>query len=80
MLVIYLLIALAQIRQRRQRDRARLAIRMWLYPWLSYATVAGIVLVLASMVFRPAERAQLAASALSVGVVLAAYRWRQRRA
>jgi GABA permease len=80
MLVIYLMIALAQIRRRRaveQGGQARLPIRMWLYPWLSWATVLGIVLVLASMLFRPAERTQLAASALSVAVVLAAYVWRR---
>jgi GABA permease len=81
MLVIYLLIALAQIRRRRiveQGGRQQLAIRMWLYPWLSYATVAGIVLVLASMLFRPAERAQIAASALSVAAVLGALWWKRR--
>ena len=75
MLVIYLLIAVAQIRRRRAMEcqaAKQLPIRMWLYPWLSYATVAGIVLVLASMLFRPAERVQLAASALSVAMVLAA--------
>jgi AAT family amino acid transporter/GABA permease len=79
MLVVYLLIALAQIRQRRRGAAAELPIRMWLFPWLSYATVAGIVLVLGSMLFRPAERAQLAASALSVAVVLCAYGWRRAR-
>jgi L-asparagine transporter-like permease len=82
MLVIYLLIALAQIRRRRvfERDHPeRLVIRMWLYPWLSYATVVGIGLVLASMLFRGAERAQLAASALSVAVVLGGFWWRRRR-
>jgi len=36
------------------------------------------VLVLASMLFRPSERAQLAASALSVAVVLGAC-WLRRR-
>ena len=79
MLVIYLMIALAQIRRRhavQQGGQARLVIRMWLHPWLSWATVLGIVLVLASMLFRPAERTQLAASALSVAVVLVAYVWR----
>ena len=82
MLVIYLLVALAQIRWRRDVERdasRRLPIRMWLYPWLSYATVAGIVLVLGSMLFRDAERAQLAASALSVAVVLGAFWWKSRR-
>ena len=58
----------------------RLVIRMWLFPWLSYAAVAGIVLVLASMLFRDAERTQLGASALSVAVVLCAFWWRRRRA
>jgi L-asparagine transporter-like permease len=71
------MIALAQIKRRREAEQGgRLAIRMWLYPWLSWATVVGIVLVLASMLFRPAERVQLAASAFSVAVVLAAYWWR----
>jgi gamma-aminobutyrate permease len=82
MLVIYLLIAIAQIRRRRAMGPAgseRLAIRMWLYPWLSYATAFGIVLVLASMLFRAAERAQLAASGLSVAVVLAAFFFGRRR-
>jgi GABA permease len=81
MLVIYLLVALAQIKRRRafERHGERLAIRMWLFPWLSYATAIGIALVLLSMLFRAAERAQLAASALSVGVVLAAFWWQWRR-
>jgi gamma-aminobutyrate permease len=81
MLVIYLLVALAQIRRRRafDRDGERLAIRMWLFPWLSYATAIGIALVLLSMLFRAAERAQLAASALSVAVVLAAFWWQRCR-
>jgi gamma-aminobutyrate permease len=82
MLVIYLLVALAQIRRRSvfERDHPeRLVVRMWLFPWLSYATVLGIALVLASMLFREAERAQFAASALSVGVVLVAFWWQRRR-
>ena len=82
MLVIYLLVALAQIRWRRDVEHdasRRLPIRMWLYPWLSYATVAGIVLVLGSMLFRDAERVQLAASTLSVAIVLGAFWWRTRR-
>jgi gamma-aminobutyrate permease len=81
MLVIYLLVALAQIRWRRSVEReapGRLRIRMWLFPWLSYATVGGIVLVLVSMLFRDAERVQLAASALSVAVVLGGF-WLGRR-
>jgi hypothetical protein len=37
-----------------------------------------LVLVLASMLFRPAETAHVAASALSVASVLAAYAWQRR--
>jgi L-asparagine transporter-like permease len=83
MLVIYLLVALAEIRWRRELERnsqERLAVRVWLFPWLSYATVLGIALVLASMLFRTAERAQFAASALSVAVVLVAFWWRRHTA
>jgi L-asparagine transporter-like permease len=82
MLVIYLLVAVAEIRWRGNVERdapARLKIKMWLFPWLSYATVVGIVLVLASMLFCDAERAQLAASTLSVAVVVGAFWWQRRR-
>ena len=48
--------------------------------WQWIASSCGIALVLASMLFRSAERAQLAASALSVAVVLVVYWWRRRRA
>jgi gamma-aminobutyrate permease len=82
MLLIYLLVAMAQIRIRPILEREspeRLVIRMWLFPWLSYAAVAGIVLVFASMLFREAERVQLGASALSAAVVLGCFFWRRRR-
>jgi L-asparagine transporter-like permease len=82
MLVIYLLVAIAEIRWRGAVERespGRLRIKVWLFPWLSYATVAGIALVLVSMLFRGAERAQLFATALSVAVVLGAFWLRRRR-
>jgi GABA permease len=83
MLVIYLLVAFAQVRQRRIVEREapqKLIIRVWLFPWLSYLAIAGMALVLISMLFRPAERAQLGASALCVAVVVALYFWRGRNA
>ena len=79
-LVVYLLIALAQIRSRAGSDRP-LAFRMWLFPWLSWATIAGIALVFIAMAALPESRLQLLASALSVavagGAALLAYRGRQ---
>jgi L-asparagine transporter-like permease len=55
MLIIYLLIALAQIRLRRHWESAdpqRLTLRMWGFPWLSYAVVAAICGVLLAMLAR----------------------------
>ncbi|MBU3079323.1 amino acid permease [Sphingomonas quercus] len=56
MLIIYLMLALAQIRLRRQIEREapeRLQIRMWLFPWASYATVAAMIAVLVAMALTP---------------------------
>lgn len=83
MLVIYMLVCLAQIRQRRRIEAVapeRLAIRMWLFPYLSYATIAAILLVLAAMGFVPELRSQLLASALTVAVCAAAFATFRRRA
>lgn len=82
MLIVYLLVALAQIRLRYKFERddpARLTIRMWLFPWVSWATVAGIVGVLLAMLFTPSLSSQFWASMLCVLVVLAAYAVIRRR-
>jgi len=73
-LVVYLLVALAQIADRRRRDVAgeRPAFAIWLFPWLSYATIAGIVAIFVTMVFLPDQRLQLMASTGSVAVVAGA--------
>jgi len=74
-LVIYMVIALAQIRLRRrlESERATLRLRMWLYPWLSWLVVAGICVTLVLMAFKPDLRSQLFWSAVSVAVVALAY-------
>jgi L-asparagine transporter-like permease len=72
MLIVYLIVALAQIALRRRLERddpQRLVIRMWLFPALSWITVAAIVVILAVMGLTPASRGQFAAS---MGVLLAA--------
>jgi GABA permease len=73
-LFCYVLIALAQLRLRRQLEREapeRLALRMWLYPWLTYASIAGMVAVIAAMALVDDVRAQLWWSLGSLAVVLA---------
>jgi L-asparagine transporter-like permease len=82
MLIIYLLVCVAQIRQRRQFEASapeRLTIRMWLFPYASYATGAAIMVVLAAMLFERELRIQLVASALAAGLCVIAYAIRHRR-
>ena len=82
MLFVYLAVALAQIKVRRQVEAtapARLTLRMWLFPWLSYAVVAVIAGVLVAMAFQESLRTQFLASLVSLGVVSAAYLMLKRR-
>ena len=76
MLIIYLLLGLAQIRLRNRLGRSgqdALAIRMWLFPWLSWATIGLIVVVLAAMTARPDLASQLWSSLAVAGAVLGAW-------
>jgi AAT family amino acid transporter/GABA permease len=76
MLFVYLATALAQIRIRRRIESTepeRLTLKMWLFPWLSYAVVAAIVGVLVAMGAASALRPQLMASLASLAVASIAY-------
>jgi L-asparagine transporter-like permease len=79
-LFIYMIVAFGQIRMRHELERqgAVLPLKMWLFPYLSWAVIGGIVLVLILMAFEPDLRAQLIWSGLSVAVVAAAYLIRRR--
>jgi GABA permease len=81
-LMIYMIIALGEIRLRRrfEREGVHLSLRMWLFPWLSWAVVAGIGVVLVLMASTPDLRRQLMWSAASVAVVAIAYVVRERMA
>ncbi len=83
MLMIYLLTALAQIRLRRRLERedpARLTIRMWLFPWASWAVVFAIVAVLTAMAFTAGLASQLYASLACLAVAAVACFLHRRRA
>jgi GABA permease len=76
MLMIYLLIAFAQIRLRKQMEATspeRLTIRMWLFPGLSWVVIAAMLGVLASMLFTPDLAVQLYASLIGAAAALIAY-------
>jgi GABA permease len=75
MLVIYLFIALAQLRLRDRLQRTtpeRLTVKMWFHPWGTLVAIAGICGVLAAMAFTPKLIVELLASfvvVLFVGLV-----------
>ena len=74
--VIYLAIAVSQVRTRRARERAGgppPSLPMWLFPWLSYLAIAGMLLVLVAMALTPSHRAEFWTSTISVAVALLAY-------
>jgi GABA permease len=73
---IYMTIAIAQIALRRTRERTgqpEPAVKMWLFPYLSYAAIAGMTGVLIAMAFRPGAQQDLKFSCLSLGVAVLAY-------
>src|SRR5215204_3744289 len=75
-LFVYLLIAVSELVTRRRLEREapeRLRIRMWLYPWLTYLSIFGILAVLIAMFFISGLRPQIIASLISLGVILIAY-------
>jgi GABA permease len=81
--VIYLAIAVSQVRTRRARERAggpAPSLPMWLFPWLSYLAIAGMLMVLIAMALTPSHRAEFWTSTISIAVALLAYVVRRGRA
>lgn len=75
-LFVYLLIALSQVRIRFRMQRENpeaLTFKMWLFPWLSYLTIAGMAGVILAMFVTPDTRTQAVLSTLSFVAILAAY-------
>lgn len=73
-LFIYILIAIAQIGQRRQLERTgqALSVKMWLFPWLSYAVIVALGSVAFLLALVPEQRPPLLLSAITIAVVFAA--------
>src|SRR5271169_3353301 len=73
---VYMIICIAQIRLRRMRESAGLpapAVRMWLFPYLSYAAIAGMGAVLIAMAFTPALQRDFYVSCITLVVAVIAY-------
>jgi GABA permease len=73
-LFIYMLIACAEIRQRRRLEAAAvpMPLKMWLFPWLSYAVIVAIGGVLLLLALMPEQRITLSLSTLTVVLVFSA--------
>lgn len=79
-LFVYLVIAVSQLRMRRELDAAgvRPAVRMWAFPGLTWLTIAFIAAVLVIMAIRPGLRLELwltiALAAMTVAIGVAKHR------
>jgi GABA permease len=73
---VYMTICFAQINLRRRRERERLPVppvTMWLFPYLSYAAIAGMAAVLIAMAFTPGLQRDFYVSCLTLAVAVGAY-------
>lgn len=76
MVFVYMIVALAHVRLRRARERAgaeQPAITMWLFPWASYAAIAGMVAVLIGMALTPDLAQDLYVSLISLVIAVLVY-------
>ncbi|QXI28868.1 GABA permease [Pseudomonas vanderleydeniana] len=73
-LLVYLVIAVSQLRMRRQRmaKGEKIDFRMWLFPGLTWAVIVFIVAVLTVMLFQDAHRVEVLATGLLSILVVAA--------
>jgi L-asparagine transporter-like permease len=76
MVFVYIIVACAQIRLRRERERGQApapALRMWLFPWLSYATILGMLAILVAMAVTPAQQKDFYFSLVALAVAGLSY-------
>jgi len=73
-LLVYLVIAISQLRMRKQRMARgeKIVFSMWLFPGLTYAVIVFIVAALTIMLFQDAHRVEILATGLLSALVVAA--------
>jgi len=70
---VYVLIAVSQLRLRARLERedpARLRVRMWAYPYLTYLAIVGMLGIVLAMAFIPEQRTPLIFGFISLGILL----------
>jgi GABA permease len=76
MVFVYIMVAFAQIRLRREREQAgapQPALRMWLFPWASYATILGMIAILVAMAVTSGHKKDFYFSLVTLVVAYIAY-------
>lgn len=74
--MVYLVIAFSHLRMRRTVEKTNpdaLKVKMWLYPYLTYVTILGIVAVLVAMIFIDSLRPQVLLTLLIAALVVGSY-------
>jgi GABA permease len=78
---VYMLIAISQLRLRSRLERddpARLRVRMWAYPYLTYLAIFGMLGIVVAMAFIPEQRTPLIFGVISLGLLLVGFGARTR--
>jgi GABA permease len=73
---VYVLIAVSQLRLRarlEKQDPARLRIRMWAYPYLTYLAIAGMLGIVLAMAFIAEQRIPLLFGLISLGILIVSF-------
>jgi GABA permease len=73
---VYVLIAISQVRLRarlEKEDPARLRLRMWGYPYLTWLAIAGMLGIVVAMAFIPEQRTPLMFGVISLCILLLAF-------
>ncbi|TCP29003.1 gamma-aminobutyrate:proton symporter (AAT family) [Scopulibacillus darangshiensis] len=72
-LLVYLFIAVSQLRMRKKyekENRGALKMKMWLYPYLTYATIIAILGILSAMAFIKSTQSQLFSTLILAAAII----------
>ncbi|WP_257347298.1 amino acid permease [Pseudalkalibacillus decolorationis] len=72
-LLVYLVISISQLRMRKKLEKENpetLKVKMWLFPYLTYATIISICIILISMAFIESTSSQLYSTLLLTALII----------
>lgn len=75
-LLVYLVIAFSHLRMRKKLEREKkgaLPVKMWLFPYLTYFTIAGMCTILVAMFFIDSLRPQITMTLLIAVLIVVSY-------